>query len=150
MTAPSLAALILMTLTHAAAAATAWHSCSGPPVADAAHELLPCGDRPNCVSTEHPAVERRITPPTGITIGALRQAALAEPRSQVVAEGPQWFIAHFRSQVFGFIDEAHFILRPDGQLAARSGACSGYFDFGVNRARLERIFTRASGPNRLE
>ncbi|TVT46046.1 MAG: DUF1499 domain-containing protein [Denitromonas halophila] len=152
MSTPSLAAIAftLMTLTSPALAATPWQSCSGPPVADAASELLPCTDRPNCVSTEHPADERRITPPQGLSFEALRKASLAEPRSQIVAEGPTWFIAHFRSRLFGFVDEAHVIQRADGQLAVRSGACSGYSDFGVNRARLLRIFTRASGGNRLE
>ncbi|MCZ4304171.1 DUF1499 domain-containing protein [Zoogloeaceae bacterium G21618-S1] len=139
-----------MTLSAPATAATPWQSCSGPPVTDAAHELLPCTDRPNCVSTEHPDTERRITPPSGIAIDTLRQAAMAEPRSQIVAEGPRWFIVHFRSRIFGFVDEAHFIQRPDGQFAVRSGACSGYSDFGVNRARLLRIFTRASDTKRLE
>lgn len=143
-------ALTIMTLSTPATAATPWQSCSGPPVTDAARELLPCTDRPNCVSTEHPADERRIVPPAAVSFDALRLAALAEPRSQIVAEGPQWFIAHFRSRLFGFIDEAHVIQRPDGQLAVRSGACSGYSDFGVNRARLLRIFTRASGTKRLE
>ncbi len=143
-------ALTIMTLSTPATAATPWQSCSGPPVADAAHELLPCTDRPNCVSTEHPTDERRIVPPAGLAFDALRQAALAEPRSQIVAEGPQWFIAHFRSRLFGFIDEAHVIQRPDGQIAVRSGACSGYSDFGVNHARLLRIFNRASGKNSLK
>lgn len=150
MNAPTLATLVLMSLIPPATAATAWHSCSGPDVADAAVELLPCSNRPNCISTAHPDPARRLMPPPGLALEAVRHAALAEPRSQLMAEGPGWFIVHFRSWLFGFVDEAHFIQRPDGPLAVRSGACSGYWDFGVNRRRLQRIFDGAAGAQGLE
>ncbi len=123
--------------------ASAWTSCHGETVDDPSTTLLPCPDRPNCVSTEHADPERQLRAPRDVSLARLRAAIAAEPRSEIVAEGPNWLIARFKSRVFGFIDEAHIIARPDGALAMRSGACSGYFDFGVNRRRLERLLARA-------
>ncbi|QID19670.1 DUF1499 domain-containing protein [Nitrogeniibacter mangrovi] len=122
--------------------ASAWTGCRGEQV-DPATTLLPCTERPNCVSTDHPDPERRLPLADDVALAQLRAAILSEPRSDIVAEGPHWLIAHFRSRVFGFVDEAHFIFRADGRLAMRSGACSGYYDFGVNRRRLERLLAKA-------
>lgn len=124
-------------------AATPYADCHGQQIADAGSTLLPCPDTPNCVSSEHAAADSRLDAPTGITMAALRHAINQEARSEIVASGDRWLIAHFRSWLFGFVDEAHFILRDDGRLALRSGACTGYSDFGVNRRRLARIVAAA-------
>lgn len=137
-------ALALVALMSLPPQAMAWTTCHGHTVADVSTELLPCGDRPNCVSTEHPDPDRQLRAPRDLPLAALRKAIAAEPRSQVMAEGNGWLIVHFHSRVFGFVDEAHFIVRPDGTLAMRSGACTGYWDFGVNRRRLERLVRRAT------
>ena len=123
--------------------AHAFTTCHGVTIDDPSRQLMPCGDKPNCVSTEHAATGRRLEAPTGIPLARMREAIAAEPRSQIVAEGEQWLIARFSSRLFGFIHEAHFIARPDGTLAMRSGACSGYWDMGVNQRRLERLLERA-------
>ena len=130
-------------LASLAMSAFAWTGCRGDRTDDAATTLLPCPDRPNCVSTEHPDPDRRPRAPRDLPLARLRTAIDAEPRSAIVAEGPNWLIAHFKSRVFGFVDEAHFIARADGTLAMRSGACRGYFDFGVNRRRLARLLASA-------
>ena len=124
-------------------AATPYTDCRGAQVADAGSTLLPCPDTPKCVSSEHADADSRLDAPTGITLASLRRAIEDVPRSKIVAAGDRWLIAHFRSRIFGFIDEAHFILRDDGSLALRSGACTGYSDFGVNRRRLARIVAAA-------
>jgi len=123
--------------------AHAFTTCHGTTLDNPAEQLMPCPDTPNCVSTEHTNPARRLTPPTNVTLAQLRRAIDAEPRSEIVAEGAQWLIAHFKSRLFGFVDEAHFIARPDGTLAMRSGACSGYWDMGVNNRRMQRLIERA-------
>lgn len=123
--------------------AHAFTTCHGVTIDDPSRQLMPCGDKPNCVSTEHADTGRRMQAPAGIRLSSLREAIAAEPRSEIVAEGERWLIARFSSRLFGFIDEAHFIERPDGSLAMRSGACSGYWDMGVNQRRLERLIARA-------
>jgi uncharacterized protein (DUF1499 family) len=136
-------AALVIPLALLAMKAAAYTTCTGLTVDDPSTTLLPCPDRPNCVSTEHADPDRQPRRARDIPFARLRDAVLAEPRSEIRAEGAGWLIAHFRSRVFGFVDEAHFILRADGSLAMRSAACSGYFDFGVNRRRLERLLEKA-------
>lgn len=147
MKARSARALFVTTLlavpAHPVLAATPYTDCRGQQIADAGNTLLSCPDSPNCVSSEHADAESRLDSPAGIAMAGLRHAIGREARSEIVAAGDRWLIAHFRSRVFGFVDEAHFILRDDGRLALRSGACTGYSDFGVNRRRLARIVTAA-------
>jgi uncharacterized protein (DUF1499 family) len=62
------------------------------------------------------------------------------PRSKVVKEEPGYLAVIFRSKVFGFVDEAEFAFdEKDGEINFYSEARSGFYDFGVNRSRLEKI-----------
>ena len=62
------------------------------------------------------------------------------PGSEIVKEEPGYLVAIFRSKVFGFVDEAEFAFdEKDGDINIHSEARSGFYDFGVNRLRLEKI-----------
>ena len=62
------------------------------------------------------------------------------PRSEIVKDEPGYLAVIFRSKVFGFVDEAEFAFdEKSGEINFHSGARSGYYDFGVNRSRIERI-----------
>jgi uncharacterized protein (DUF1499 family) len=62
------------------------------------------------------------------------------PRSEVVKDEPGYLAVTFSSKVFGFVDEAEFAFdEKGGEINFRSGARTGYYDFGVNRSRLEKI-----------
>lgn len=115
-------------------------SCRGERVSGSAPRLPPCPERPNCSSSASGAA---LDAPRGeAPRGALARAIRAEPRSAIVFEAPQLLVATFRSALFGFTDEALFVFGPDGRISFRSIACSGYYDFGVNRRRIERIRER--------
>ncbi len=107
--------------------------------------LMPCPDRPNCVSTQADGKANmppmRYTGDAGDAQDALRRAILAQPRAAITADRPGYVAAEFRSRVFGFVDAAQFSLNA-GVIHFRSGARTGYSDFGVNRTRMEAI-TRA-------
>jgi uncharacterized protein (DUF1499 family) len=48
--------------------------------------------------------------------------------------------AQSQSLLFGFVDDIELQLRADEQLiAVRSASRIGYYDWGVNRRRVERI-----------
>lgn len=48
--------------------------------------------------------------------------------------------ATFTSTFFGFIDDMELRMEPQANLIhIRSGARVGYFDFGVNKKRIEKI-----------
>jgi len=70
----------------------------------------------------------------------LRSIVRRMPRSEVSADRPGYLAVSFRSRVFGFVDDAEFVLDGEGrEVHFRSGARTGYYDFGVNRWRMERI-----------
>jgi uncharacterized protein (DUF1499 family) len=68
-------------------------------------------------------------------------------RSTVVTASPDYIRAEFRSPVFQFVDDAEFLLDDAvGLIHFRSAARTGYYDFNVNRKRMEEIRKRFSGP----
>lgn len=108
--------------------------------------------RPNWVASDAPPGPRRIEPfqlarrPDGraFTIDEVRallvEAIAAVPRARVVAASGTRVVAEFRSAYFGFVDDARFDIRADaGTIEVYSGARTGFWDFGVNRRRLEWI-----------
>ena len=50
--------------------------------------------------------------------------------------------AEFTSAVFGFVDDVEFQFDPSGFIQIRSASRTGYYDFGVNRERVETIRQR--------
>lgn len=60
------------------------------------------------------------------------------PRAQLVANVDVYVHATFKSKVFGFVDDVEFIFNDAQKLIhVRSAARTGYYDFGVNRRRVE-------------
>jgi uncharacterized protein (DUF1499 family) len=58
----------------------------------------------------------------------------------VVSVTADYLHAQSRSLLFRFVDDIEFQLRADEQLiAVRSASRIGYYDWGVNRRRVERI-----------
>jgi uncharacterized protein (DUF1499 family) len=110
-----------------------------------AKTLRPCPSTPNCISTlaAEPGQRMAPIPFTGARESAqmwLRKVILAVPRAEITEEGPGYLAAEFRSRLFGFVDEAQFLFdEKNGLLHFRSGARTGWYDFGVNRSRMERI-----------
>lgn len=137
-------------------------ACAGaPPPAGAGADLKPCPGTPNCVSNRESDPAHRVEPlPLHGTVAeglaAIRQVILAMPRVKIVAEGPGYLHAEFRSLVFRFVDDVEFVIDGTaGVIHVRSAARVGTFDLGVNRRRVEQIRDRlaarqpsAAGTNR--
>lgn len=113
-------------------------------------KLLPCPDKPNCVSTFASDGVHDIEP---IAIAGdpdeawqkLRDVIQAQPRTNVVADDGNYMHVEFRSQIFRFPDDVEFVLDRDGKkIDFRSASRAGYSDLGVNRARMEQIRTLVS------
>ncbi|MCB1957220.1 MAG: DUF1499 domain-containing protein [Rhodocyclaceae bacterium] len=117
------------------AMADTYTSCRGWQVDSTTRQLPPCPDRPNCVTG-------RWALPGPVSVSALLAAIDAEPRSRIELVGEHILVASFRSRLFGFVDEAVFLLSPTGEVDYRSSACSGYYDFGVNQRRMSRVADR--------
>ena len=68
-------------------------------------------------------------------------------RARVVQSTDDYVHVEFRSAVFGFVDDVEFYFSPPGIIQVRSASRTGYYDFGVNRERVESLRARlaASG-----
>jgi len=127
--------------------------CSGgrPPLSlgVTAGRLAPCPGSPNCVSSEAAAVEQRVEPLRYDGDAAQARARLLEvlngmERVRIVQSTDDYLHAEFRSAVFGFVDDVEFYFSPPGTIQVRSASRTGYYDFGVNRERVETLRTRFS------
>ncbi len=121
---------------------------SPPPdnVGAVAGRLAACPESPNCVCSQCDPRDRHFIKPLALTEGPLdrqfRKLAkvVAElPRAIIVEQTETYLHAEFRSRL-GFIDDVEFLLNADDQLIhVRSASRTGWYDFGVNRKRIEQI-----------
>ena len=73
-------------------------------------------------------------------MAALAAVIRAMPGATLVEQRDDYLRAEFRSRLLGFVDDAEFWFDPaSGAIALRSASRLGRKDFGVNRARIERI-----------
>lgn len=107
--------------------------------------LAPCPSAPRCVSSNARDPSHRIDPlvleadPETAWRAAV-SAVAAMPRTSVVARTDDYLHAECRSAVFGFVDDLELHLRADENIiAVRSASRLGYYDFGVNRRRVETL-----------
>lgn len=126
--------------------------CSRGPGAVAApgETLRPCPSRPNCVSTEADAADRRhamqpipFRAPAEAAQRMAREALLAEPRTRIVLVAPGYLRAESRTRLFRFVDDVEVVVdAPARVIRFRSASRVGRSDMGVNRARMERFTER--------
>ena len=107
--------------------------------------LKACPDSPNCISSDAQDEQHHIAPlkfslPVADAWSLLKAQVAKLPRTVVVADKPGYLHVECRSAVFGFVDDLEFQLRAEqGVIAVRSAARTGYYDFGVNRQRVEDL-----------
>jgi uncharacterized protein (DUF1499 family) len=68
-------------------------------------------------------------------------------RGLIVQSGDAYIHAEFRSAAFGFVDDVEFQFGPPGVIQVRSASRTGYYDFGVNRERVEAIRAQFDVPS---
>ncbi len=116
------------------------HPQGSPPT-----HIEPCPRSPNCVSSLAGDARHAIPPLVYAgTVDEAREALLgilkAAPRVTLVASEPDYLHAELRSRVFGFVDDVECFFPPGQQVIhVRSASRTGYYDFGVNRKRIEAI-----------
>lgn len=146
-------AALLLPLTMMAASTPASASAFGtlfagsPPSTLGVHggRLAPCPERPNCVSSRatdagHAVAALQFRGDAAAAMATLARVIRAEPRATVIAATPGYLHAEFASAAMGFVDDVEFALDPAaGAIEVRSAARLGYYDFGVNRKRIEAL-----------
>lgn len=119
-------------------------------------KLAVCPPAPNCVSSDAADSKHRIEPfrllvPAEKAWQEAQTLAAALPGAKVATAESDYIHVECRSKVFGFIDDLELHLRPqEGIIAVRSAARLGYFDFGVNRKRVEQLRSELSARGVLE
>lgn len=108
------------------------------------NQQMLCPERPNCVSSEAPAGSAHVAPlsfsePASAAWQTL-QDILIDMGGQIEKVDDHHLHVTFRSRIFRFIDDLTCRLDYTNNLIQlRSAARVGYYDFGVNRNRVERL-----------
>jgi uncharacterized protein (DUF1499 family) len=121
---------------------------------DANSRLKSCPNSPNCVSSMAPQDGHHIEP---IAYTADRQIVWISlvkilksfKRTRIVVQHNDYIHAEFVSDLFGFVDDVEFVFPADAQVIhVRSASRTGYYDFGVNRRRIEDLRRRLAQATR--
>ena len=107
--------------------------------------LTPCPDSPNCVSSQgsdsaytvepltYDSEAEKIIADLKVVVGSMKGAT-------IVSESAAYLHVEFQSDVFRFIDDVEFMVDDMAKVVhVRSASRVGYYDFGVNRKRIEKI-----------
>jgi uncharacterized protein (DUF1499 family) len=71
---------------------------------------------------------------------ALQKRLEATERVRIVDREPGYLHAEFSTRLLRFTDDVEFELRTGpGVIAVRSASRLGYYDFGANRSRIEKL-----------
>jgi uncharacterized protein (DUF1499 family) len=116
--------------------------------------LPPCKRSPNCVSSqadrsdaEHYIEPIRFKGTTVQAMVAAKRAVELMERSTIVREESGYLYAEFRSKLLGYVDDLELVFDANaGVLHVRSASRLGRRDFGVNRARVERLRRLIEAP----
>ena len=108
-------------------------------------KLAVCPDSPNCVSTQSQDSRHQIAPIPYTTSLAMAKDNLlhiirAMERSTIITEEATYIHAEFRTKGIGYVDDVEFYLDEEAPIIHfRSSARLPYYDFEVNRKRMEAI-----------
>ena len=107
--------------------------------------LAPCGHRPNCVSSRADAGARQRVEPfvvsgdAAVAFARLKNLLAGMPRTALVTATADYLHAVCRTRI-GFADDVEcHLCQAEGVIHVRSASRLGYYDFGVNRARVELL-----------
>lgn len=109
--------------------------------------LASCPAAPHCVSSLAEDSDHRV-PPLRFpgSQAAQRQAIVSVVQSmdggQIITAQGDYVHATYTSDWFGFVDDVEFVLTGSALIQVRSSSRIGYYDFGVNRARVAEIRSR--------
>ena len=111
-------------------------------------KLSPCPDSPNCVSSQSTDKAHFIEPLHYTDNTAAARQQLIEilentKRVDLVKVEMDYIHAEYRSLIFHFVDDVTFFFPPDKNIIhVKSASRKGYYDFGANRRRVERLRAR--------
>lgn len=131
-----------------AAAAIALASCASTPsraMIDPSSPITPCSSSPHCVSSKNAAGSARhvdafkFDASTELAHAALLQVLRSHDDARIESDVMPVVHSTFRTAI-GFVDDVTFVFHDDSKLIdVKSRSRIGYYDFGVNRRRVEQL-----------
>ncbi len=108
--------------------------------------ISPCPQSPNCVSSAGAPSNKKLRPIPFKTTASEAQARLRsileDMGGEIAQERKRYIHALFRSKIFGFVDDVELWLDEHNRVIHfKSASRTGWYDFGVNRKRVEAIRT---------
>ena len=115
--------------------------------------MLDCPNQPNCVSSKASDPERLVAPlkysgDAGYALERLATIVHATTGAAVVSLDQGHLRTTFASRLFSFVDDVEFVVRDGDLIDVRSMSRLGCYDFGVNRARIEKIRAHFESPSK--
>ncbi|MGL5989387.1 DUF1499 domain-containing protein [Cetobacterium sp.] len=106
--------------------------------------LKVCPNSPNCVSSHSRDTRQYIEPITIdnslIDIKERLVKAIEKVGGKISENNGDFLKVSFKSKIFGFEDIAFFEIKREKKIIdVRSAAETGWYDFGMNRKRIEKI-----------
>lgn len=136
---PLAAVIVLATQLAGCAAAPPAHFTQAP------GRFTACPSAPHCVSSQAPPDSSHYVPPlryrgdTASARHALLQVLRAQSNARIVRADDQFVHATFHTTL-GFVDDVTFVIKPKGhRIDVKSESRIGYYDFGVNRRRVQHL-----------
>lgn len=108
----------------------------------------PCSWKPNCVNSTadqtadvaHYILPLKVSGDAATAWATAVALVKAAPRVSVVTESATYLYAEYRSKSMGYIDDVELALDASAKVIhVRSASRLGVRDFGINRARVERL-----------
>ncbi|MDA3785973.1 MAG: DUF1499 domain-containing protein [Deltaproteobacteria bacterium] len=124
--------------------------CSGtrPELGIVAGRLRPCPPSPNCVNScardeEHLTQPLYYAGSSSVAWQNLTALIRDMEGAEIVSHTDTYLHADYPSALFRFVDDVEFLLDAQNRkIEVRSASRLGYYDFGVNRRRLQEIRRR--------
>lgn len=108
--------------------------------------LKPCCSKPNCVSSLAPDDDSHFIEPISLSAEPARdwqrliEVVSAIPRTLIVVQQSGYIHAECKSRLFGFVDDLELCCDMTARVChLRSASRSGYYDFNVNKKRIDTI-----------
>lgn len=108
-------------------------------------QLGDCSGPPRCVSSQAADPERRVKPLRYAgSAEAARESLVAhirdQPRTEIVTNSDCYVHATYTSAIMGYTDDVElWFCNEPGKVELRSSSRIGYYDFGVNRERVDML-----------
>ena len=109
------------------------------------HQLKPCPESPNCVSTQTQQKSKKMDPiPFELSpkevIKIIKNVVESLPNTYLETESTHYLHYTFKSKIFRFTDDVEFLMDTEQKLIHfRSASRTGYSDMGVNKKRMTEI-----------